>query len=414
MPTMTKTEERLRATLDAVASSVHHSERGPRDVPSAPSRLATPLAPGHEHRHRRSPLLVFAASFLAVLMIGAISLLTGGLQSGGDLAQPAEPSASSNSVPATALPPPAEGADTTPPVESSATAEFWAETLAARVDAVSRMDTFGPHDPESEAQVVESKETGDPFGAGGSMTATVVTADGQLTVRAEYRGRGEAIDGPALQGEIAELTADGTTEHVDTIGHSSGTDSEMTDSELLQAEYFLSELEPASTRMTALTALGRLVVEIAATDPSLLFNQDQQMGIAIGMNGLSLDLTWNPDHPLSVEGEPLPEPTADEWIALDTDLWVAAADEGEHERLWVKTDIQDPTAAPSTDTRSLYAYAGNDFVVIVIGEPVPDAITVHWGDGSTETVEPTWNTDLNMGFARFEKTAAQLVSVEGP
>jgi hypothetical protein len=205
---------------------------------------------------------------------------------------------------------------------------------------------------------------------------------------------------------------------VDTIWHSPDTEPESTDPEPwgedVRAEYFITELAPGSTRVAVLTVWGRLVVEVDATDPSLLFTRDQQMGIAIGMNGTSLDLTWNPDHPLSTMVEPLPEPTDDAWIALDNDLWVASVDEGEGDRLWVKTDIQDPTSANSSDTRSLFAYAGSDFVVIVVGEPVPDAVTVTWDDGSTETVEPNWNTDLDMGFARFDNRAAQVVSVDGP
>lgn len=416
MPTMTETEERLRATFHAVASSVHQSEHDAVDAPSAVSPTAIPPTPVQLRRaRRRRPLLVFAASFLAVLMVGAISMLTGGTELGGDLDQPVEPGTSFDTVPATTIPPPGEESSpsTRQLVEPSATAEFWAQTLAGWVDTVSRMDTFGPDTPVPEALVVESSEIGDPLGEGGSMAATVVTADGQMTVRAEYRGRGEAVDEVALQAEIAELTADGTTEYVDTIWHSPDADPESTDS-AVQAEYFLTELGSASTRVTVLTAMGRLVVEVEATDASLLFNQDQQIGIASGMSGTSLDLTWNPDHPLSTEVEPLPEPTADDWIALDNDLWVATVIEGERDRLWVKTDIQEPTPAPSADTRSLYAYAGSDFVVIIIGDPVPEAITVNWDDGSNETVEPTWNTELDMGFARFDNNESQVLSVDGP
>ncbi len=417
MPTMTETEERLRATFHAVASSVHQSESGAVDAPSAITPTTVPPTPVQlrRARRRRPPLLVFAARFLAVLMVGAITVLTGGIEFGGDLDQPVEPGASSDSVPATTVTPPGDESSlgTRQLVEPSATAEFWAQTLAGWVDTVSRMDTLGPDTPEPEAQVVESSQIGNPFGEGGSMAATVVTADGQLTVRAEYRGRGETVDEEAFQAEIAELTADGTTEYVDTIWHSPDADPESTNS-AVQAEYFRTELGSASTRVTVLTAMGRLVVEVEATDASLLFNQDQLIGIASGMTGTSLDLTWNPAHPLTTEVEPVPEPTADDWIALDYDLWVATVIDGERDRLWVETDIQEPTPAPSSDTRSLHAYAGTDFVVIVIGDPVPETITVNWDDGSSETVELTWNTELDMGFARFDNNESQVLSVDGP
>jgi len=49
-----------------------------------------------------------------------------------------------------------------------------------------------------------------------------------------------------------------------------------------------------------------------------------------------------------------------------------------------------------------------------VGQPAPDAITVSWDDGSTESAEPTWKDDLDMGFARFDDKPAQLVSVDGP
>jgi len=417
MPTMTETEDRLRNTLHAVASSVHHSEEMTDEVARTASPAVIPPDNRREGRsRRRSPFLVFAASFLAVLLVGAVSVLTGGTRPGSDLDPPIEPNASTDPAPVTTVPSPADESSpstSTRPGEPSATAEFWAQTLAGWVDIVSRADTFGPDEPEPEARVTESRETGDPFGDGGSMVATVVSADGQLTVRAEYLGRDETIDEIDLETEIAELTADGTAQHVDTIWHTPDVDSEATD-ERVQAEYFLTEVKSGLARMTVLTVRGRLVVEVDTTDPALLFDKNQLMGIATGMNGTSLDLTWDPDHPLSTSVESLPEPTADDWVALDSDLWVASVQEGESDRLWVKTDTQDPTSANSTDTRSLYAYAGSDFVVIVVGEPVPEAITVTWDDGSTESVEPIWNTDLGMGFARFDNKAAQVVSVDGP
>lgn len=406
MPTMTETEDRLRNTLNVVASSVHDSDEMALDIDGVAVPMATPSAgrgSGRSRRHR--PSFVFAASFLVVLLLGSIGFLMSGLEPTGELDRVAD-SAIASTAPSS--PDESTSISNTLSAEESATAEFWALTLAGLVDSVNTWDEFGPDTPEPEAIVVESHETGDPFGGGGSLLASVVTEDDQMTIRAEYVGRREPIDESGLQVEIAELTSGETVEHVTTIWHAPDEESES-----VQAEYFLTEVEPGSTRVTVLTALGRLTVDVETTDPTLSYTVDQHIAIATGMSGTSLDLTWNPDHPLSVEVVPLPEPAADDWLALDGDLWVAWVAEGEDERLWVKTDIQGPSSANSTDTRSIHAFAGSQFVVIVVGEPVPDFITVTWDDRSADSVKPTWNTDLDMGFARFDIGGRELVSVDG-
>ncbi len=410
MPTITETEDRLRNTLHAVASSVHDSDETALDIAVVTVPMATSPAHSRNGRfRRRSPSFVFAASFLVVLLFGSTGILMSGLEPAGDSDRSTD-SAIASTVPPTEVTSPST---TTPPTEQTATSEFWALTLAGIADTVSQQDHFGPDVPEPQALVTESWKTGDPFGTGGSIVATVVTADGQLTIAAEYVGRGEAIDESTLKAEVADLTAKGTAQHIDTIWHSPDTKTALR-GEGDRAEFLLTEHASGSTQVTVLTALGRLVVELHATDPAALFDTNQLMGIATRMSGTSLDLTWNPDHPLSVEVEPLPEPAADDWLALDDDLWVAWVAEGEDERLWVKTDIQGPLSANSTDTRSIHAFAGSQFVVIVVGDPMRDFITVTWDDRSTESVKPTWNTDLDMGFARFDIGGRTLVSVDGP
>lgn len=95
MPTLTETEDRLRHTLHAVASSLHDSDQAPHSVARTVAGSVTPLARGRKGRsRRRSPLLVFAASFLAVLAVGAISMLSSGTQPGGDLDRLVEPGVS--------------------------------------------------------------------------------------------------------------------------------------------------------------------------------------------------------------------------------------------------------------------------------------------------------------------------------
>lgn len=406
MPTMTETEDRLRNTLHAVASSVHDTGEVSPDITEAGLMASPPTGSGGRSGRRRNPALIFAAGFIAVVLFGAIGLLAGGTESSDRLDRSVELASSPNP---TASAEESTAVSAAPSTEETATAEFWARTLANWVDTVSRTDKFGPDAPEPEAVVVDSSQMGNPFGNDGTITATVVTAGDQMTIRAEYAGRDERIDESALQAEMAEMVSDGTTEHIDTLWHAPDVDAES-----VQAEYFFTELEPGVTQVTVLTVLSRLVVDVETTDPALSFTVNQHVGIATGMTSTSLDLTWNPEHPLSTDVEPLPEPAAEDWLALDVDLWVAGVDEGESERLWVKTDIQDPSPAPSTDTRSIYAFPGSDFVVIVVGDPIPDAITVTWNDGTTESAEPTWNTDLDMGFARFDIGAREVVSVDGP
>lgn len=76
MPTMTETEQRLRDTLIAVASSVRHSDEAAPDFAGASLPVATDRARSLAGGTRRRPILVFAVSFLGVLLVGAVSVLT--------------------------------------------------------------------------------------------------------------------------------------------------------------------------------------------------------------------------------------------------------------------------------------------------------------------------------------------------
>jgi hypothetical protein len=76
MPTMTETEQRLRDTLTAVASSVRDSDDAARRFAGASLPMAIAPACSRAGGARRRPLLVFAASFLGVLLVGAVSLFT--------------------------------------------------------------------------------------------------------------------------------------------------------------------------------------------------------------------------------------------------------------------------------------------------------------------------------------------------
>lgn len=76
MPTVTETEQLLRDTLNAVASSVSRSDDTAPDFAGASLPMATAPPRGRGGGTRRRPLIVFAASFLGVLLVGAVSMLT--------------------------------------------------------------------------------------------------------------------------------------------------------------------------------------------------------------------------------------------------------------------------------------------------------------------------------------------------
>jgi hypothetical protein len=384
---MTMIEDRIRAGLEAEAKAIASTGRTPT------SRRASPLL---------GVGTAVATAAVVLIVIGGVAILTGG---GSDVASEGSASSSLGAGPT----------PTSPPTAQMAVAEFWAETLALKVD------TIFPGD--SPAQIIEYGETGDPRAGEGSLKATVASADEQLTFGVEYKGHATGEDrDSALQDEIADMRAAEDTRHIGTLTHTSDDARGRSETSIgwsgtgyrVSAEYFLTESGSRSALVTVLTAPGRLVVQVEVTDPSLLPDVDRLRNIAIAMIGTALDLANDPDQPLSTDAEPRLAPTADQWTSLDDDIWVASVPEGEEDRLWVKTDTQEATPAPSTDTRSLHAYSGPDLVIIIVGQPVPNVVTVEWDDGTTESVEPDWNTELDMGIARFRARAAELVSVEGP
>lgn len=349
----------------------------------------TSRSPAEQRRGLSGPVLAVASGLVIVALFAIPAMLSGvGSQSPAGAGDSASPVVTSMTTAETAA------------------AESWAETLVWWVD------TIFPGD--SAAQVTEYGEKGDLRAGSGSLVATVASADGQRIFAVEYQGYPTGGDrDAALQEEIAEMLAREDTRHIGTGTFSSDEESAVAGNGA-EADYFLTQSQPQSALVTVLTAHGRLVVQVEVTDPSLLPDEDQLNAIATGMFGTAHDLRSEADESISSDAEPQLGPTAEEWTALDNNVWVASVQEGEQVRLWVRTDTQEAIPAPSTDTRTFHAYTGSDLVIIIVGHPIPDVVTVEWDDGTIESVAPDWNQELDMGTARFQARDAGLVSVDGP
>jgi hypothetical protein len=364
--------------------------RGSQAVRQATSQAEySSRSPAEQRRGLSGPVLAVASGLVIVALFAVPAMLAGvGGQPPGGAGDSASPVVTST------------------PTAKTAAAERWAETLVWWVD------TIFPGD--SKAQVTEYGETADLRAVNGSLEATVASADGQRIFAVEYQGYASGGDRDAvLQEEIAEMLAREDTRHIGTGTFSSDEESAVAGNGV-EAEYFLTQSQPQSVLVTVLTAPGRLVVQVEVTDPSLLPDEDQLNAIATGMFGSAHDLRSEADESTSTGAEPQLGPTAEEWTLLDNNVWVASVQEGEQARLWVRTDTQQATPAPSTNTRTFHAYTGSDLVIIIVGHPIPDVVTVEWDDGTKEAVAPDWNQELDMGIARFEARDADLVSVEGP
>jgi hypothetical protein len=360
--------------------------------------------------------MVAALSVMAVAV--AASLLGLGILTGDEPSRVA-----TDMTPAVAITGPP---DTTPQqTEAEDTAQtdranYWAEILAnwaGFIDSEVLQEGLT-------SEVIDYWETTTPMPEGGSLSATVDAADAQLTLEAEFQAlaEGEYREDPSWQTEVAASMADGVTT---AMGTSFFTDS-PTDEQGVPATFFYTEATDGSRLVTAVSEFGLIVVRAEAVDPSRLPDKDRLNAIATGMTSTAYDLmfVFNPDDPLpSTEIQTPPSPTEGEWIQLDTDVWIASvtenSDDGENTRVWIKTDTQPPTAAPSADTRSLLAKAGDSDLVVVVfdipGEPRPEIVTARWSDGRSEAGDLVWNEEQGIGLARLEwHEDAELEAIDGP
>lgn len=134
----------------------------------------------------------------------------------------------------------------------------------------------------------------------------------------------------------------------------------------------------------------------------------------------------------------LREPTSEDWTDLSGGLSVAVVEEASgRPRIWVKSAVQEPAPAPSTDMAFLPVPVSETEVAVLIPNPeffgipiypgteegrgdeptaadLPERARIHWGfQGSeTETVSIDWESDSRFGVALVQAREADIVDVE--
>lgn len=136
--------------------------------------------------------------------------------------------------------------------------------------------------------------------------------------------------------------------------------------------------------------------------------------------------------------ETLPEPSTDDWTDLPAGLSVAVVEEANgRPRIWVKSAVQEPAPAPSTDIAFLPVPVSESEIAVLIPNPeffglpihsdaentagseategeLPGRARVHWGfEGSdVDTVTIDWETDPRFGIAIVGARQADIVDLE--
>jgi len=374
---MTMLEDRL----DTAAQDVR---RGVDRMPVRPAEIVA-----IRHRRRKVVLTTAVAAVVTGSLLGVGSLTPGpaselatGINATTTLSSATSPTTSVASDDASQI------------VESA----LWAESFAGWVDQVGL-----------DATDVDHWGSGSPVGEGGSVVAVVEDHEAQVSVLGEFQAfvEGEYRDDPSWEMEVAGSTVEGVATDEGTM--------------------FYVETDAGSRRVSLVIPIGLILIQADGGDPSRLPSQESLEAIATRMAAIAYDLvTTAPDDELVATAatvfEPA-EPSPDQWIQLDTDVWIAFVPEdddfGDTSRLWIKTDTQEPTPAPSTDTRSLVARAGDsDLIVVVFDEPGqarPGVVTAQWSDGSSESGEMVWDEEGGVGRARLEwRDDAELEMIEGP
>jgi hypothetical protein len=134
----------------------------------------------------------------------------------------------------------------------------------------------------------------------------------------------------------------------------------------------------------------------------------------------------------------LREPTSEDWTDLPAGLSVAVVEEANgRPRIWVKSAVQEPAPAPSTDIAFLLVPVSETEVAVLIPNPgffgipispeadggsgdeptapdSPESARIHWGfqDSVTEIVSIDWESDSRFGVALVEAREADIVDVE--
>jgi hypothetical protein len=142
--------------------------------------------------------------------------------------------------------------------------------------------------------------------------------------------------------------------------------------------------------------------------------------------------------PTGSNSETLAEPSTDDWTDLPAGLSVAVVEEANgRPRIWVKSAVQEPAPAPSTDIAFLPVPVNETEIAVLIPNPeffglpiqadadnpsgfeatdgeLPQRATIHWGfDGSEiDVVTIEWDTDPRFGIAVVGARQADIVDIE--
>jgi len=132
-----------------------------------------------------------------------------------------------------------------------------------------------------------------------------------------------------------------------------------------------------------------------------------------------------------------PEPSTDAWTNLPGGLSVAVVEEANgHPRIWVRSAVQDPAPAPSTDIAFLPVPVSATEIAILIPNPeffgirgvdetdaegleqtaggAAEMARIHWGyqGSAVDTASIDWESDSRFGVAFVEAREADIVDVE--
>ncbi|MEX1134974.1 MAG: hypothetical protein WED83_09045 [Acidimicrobiia bacterium] len=362
-------------------------EQASQDVRRGVDRMQVRSATSITSRHRRQRgILIASAVSAVVLAFVGVGSLTGG--PGTELAgEPTTPTTVPSSTPTT-------GSGGREDVLQTPNAALWAESFVVWVDWLGY-----------EADEVEFWETATSVLAGGSVTATVEDKDGHMFLLADFQSfaEGEHLDDPDWQMEVAGSTTPG----VDTG----------------EGALFRAETADGAVRVSLVTDVGLITIEVGSTDRSLIPDVEMVEPVALEMGRIARDLVGNNEdgkYTTTTAVFEATEPTDGDWIQLASDLWIARVEEESGlrtvSRLWIKTDTYAPTPAPSTDTRTAVARAGeSDLIILVVevpDQPLPRQVTVRWSDGESETGDLVPSSEAGIGIVRLAwREGVELVDV---
>ncbi len=380
-----QTTETLRKTMVAIV------EIAP-DAPSLPSIPAT--APV---RRARQPILVAAAVFAVVLVVGIGTVyVTGGIDANNSVGQQVVLESGST---------PIDDQPTTPATWAPADVVYDSEAALAWHDWVTEGLVFNGW----ERDIASAYETPNPITNGGSVTAVVRDDDDRLVlvVGLQAFAPGEYRIDPMWQQEVAGSTEPGQITPDGTL--------------------FVADQDPVIHLVLLINEQGLLTIKAEATPTDPLPDTETLESLAHFLaqaitplvEPLADSTTSELSEDTPVEDDALAEPDENDWTLLPNGVSIARVTEpNDAVRIWTKTATQPPTPAPSTDTYTLYVDLDKETTaVLVVAQPdKPGKLRVRWKSGETNIVDVDWTGDPEIGVATVSKpegvSAATIALVE--